>query len=164
MTAPLSIRPPRLRVDRRSILWRTLQSLIGAAVVLGGLGALYGWVEGSRPWVGPVLLLLAAVCAVDITVMPTMRYRVHRWEATDDAVYALEGWLTRRWQIVPVSRIQSIDVAAGPLQQVLGLATITVKTASQEGAVTIEGLDAALAHATVRRLKDVTGATPGDAT
>lgn len=160
----LTIRPPRLRVDRRFVLWRTLQALFWAVGVLGGLGTLYGLVAGSRPWVGPVLVVAGVVYLVNLTVMPTARYRVHRWETTDDAVYALQGWITRKWQIVPVSRIQSIDVEAGPLQQLLGIATITVVTASGDGSITIEGLTAEVAHDAVRRLKDVTAATPGDAT
>jgi hypothetical protein len=160
----LAIRPLRFRLDRRFIVWRTLQALFWAAGVLGGLGALYAFVAGSRPWVGPVLVVLGVIYAVNITVMPTVRYRVHRWETTDQAVYALQGWLTRKWQIVPVSRIQSIDVEAGPLQQALGIATVKVTTASSEGAITIEGLAAAVAGETAQQLKDITAATPGDAT
>jgi membrane protein YdbS with pleckstrin-like domain len=160
----LAIRPPRHRLDRRFILWRTLQAVFWCAGVLGALGLLYELVGATRPWAGPLLLLIGAIYLVNITVMPTWRYLVHRWEATDDAVYALAGWLTRKWQIVPVSRIQSIDVEAGPIQQLLGLATLRVTTASGDGKITIEGLDAAVAGETARRLKDVTAATPGDAT
>jgi hypothetical protein len=158
------IRAPRNRPDPRFVTWRTLQAVIGAVVVLGGLGALYGVVERTRPWLGPVLVVLAVVYLVNIAVMPTWRYRVHRWETTDDAVYALEGWLTRTWVVVPVSRIQSIDMRSGPLEQALGLATVRVTTASSEAVVTIEGLGLRVAEETVSRLKDITGATPGDAT
>jgi hypothetical protein len=89
---------------------------------------------------------------------------VHRWEATDDAVYALGGWLTRKWQIVPISRIQSIDTEIGLIQRWLGLATVTVTTASSEGKIAIEGLDVRVAEATVDRLREVAAATDGDAT
>ncbi|MET0419298.1 MAG: PH domain-containing protein [Actinoplanes sp.] len=159
-----TLRPPRHRLDRRFILWRTLQALFWCIGVLGALGLLYGLVPATRPWLGPVLLLLGVIYLVNITVMPAWRWVVHRWETTDDAVYALAGWLTRKWQIVPVSRIQSIDVEVGPIQRALGLATLRVTTASGEGKITIEGLDAAVADEAARRLKDVTAATPGDAT
>jgi membrane protein YdbS with pleckstrin-like domain len=65
---------------------------------------------------------------------------------------------------VPVSRIQSIDTEIGPLQKALGLATVTVTTASSEGKIAIEGLDLADAEQTVDRLRRTTAATPGDAT
>lgn len=160
----LRLRPPRHRLDRRFIAWRTLQALFWAVGVLGTLGAIYGYAESTRPWLGPVLLVTGPIYAVNIAVMPTWRYLVHRWEATDDAVYALGGWLTRKWQIVPISRIQSIDTEIGLIQRFLGLATITVTTASSEGKVMIEGLDVRVAEATVDRLREVAAATEGDAT
>jgi len=160
----LRLRPPRHRLDRRFIVWRTLQALFWGIAVLGALGALYGYAEVTRPWLGPILLVIGLIYAVNIAVMPTWRYLVHRWEATDDAVYALQGWLTRKWQVVPVSRIQSIDTEIGLLQRYLGLATITVTTASSEGNVTIEGLSVAVAEQTVDRLREITGTTEGDAT
>ena len=95
---------------------------------------------------------------------PAARPAAGQGDHTDDAVYALEGWLSRKWVIVPISRIQSIDLETGPLQQVLGLATVKVTTAAPEAHVTIEGLDRDAADEAVRHLKDVTAATPGDAT
>lgn len=163
-TETWEIRPPQHRVDRRFIVWQTLVAVLWSAGVLGVLGAIYRFAEVTRPWLGPVLIVLAVLLAVQILVAPTARYLVHRWQATDDAVYALEGWLTRRWQIVPISRIQSIDTEIGPLQQLLGLATIRVTTASSEGKISIEGLDATVARTTVDRLREVTAATAGDAT
>lgn len=141
-----------------------MQALFWGIGILGSLGAVYGYVEVVRPWLGPVLVVVGSIYAVNITVMPTWRYLVHRWEATDDAVYALQGWLTRKWQIVPVSRIQSIDTEIGPIQRYLGLATIAVTTASPEGKITIEGLPVRIAEETVDRLRDVVAATTGDAT
>ncbi|MEV6633682.1 PH domain-containing protein [Actinoplanes sp. NPDC051470] len=163
-TEAWEIRPPQHRVDRRFIVWQTLVAVLWSAGVLGVLGAIHRFAEVTRPWLGPVLIVLAVLLAVQILVAPTARYLVHRWQATDDAVYALEGWLTRRWQIVPISRIQSIDTEIGPLQQLLGLATIRVTTASSEGKISIEGLDATVARTTVDRLREVTAATAGDAT
>ena len=160
----MEIRPPRHHVDRRFVLWRTLQALFWGVGVLGVLGVIWLRAEPARPWIGPPWVILAVVYAINVVVMPTWRYRVHRWEATDDTLYALEGWLSRTWRVVPVSRIQSIDTEAGPLQQMLGIATVKVTTASHEGGVTVEGLDAAVARDTVDRLREVTAATPGDAT
>jgi membrane protein YdbS with pleckstrin-like domain len=163
-SAPLRLRPPRRRLNRRFILWRTLQAVFWCAGVMGVLTAIFWYAEATRPWLGPVLLVTGVLYAVNITVMPTWRYRVHRWETTDDAVYALSGWITRRWQIVPVSRIQSIDTEIGPLQRRLGIATISVTTASSEGKITIEGVEVGAAEETVDRLREITGATAGDAT
>jgi membrane protein YdbS with pleckstrin-like domain len=107
---------------------------------------------------------VAGIFAANLLFMPTYRYFVHRWETTDEAVYSLSGWITREWRIVPVSRIQSIDTVQGPIEQLLGLSTIKVTTASHEGHVKIEGLETPIAEEAVRRLNEIAQATPGDAT
>ena len=96
--------------------------------------------------------LLVPLVLVSVVVEPVWRYRVHRWEITEDAVYTLEGWLSRTWRIVPVSRIQTVDTTRGPLQQLLGLASISVRTASHAGSTGIEHLDAATAQAVAHDL------------
>ena len=68
-----------------------------------------------------------------IGVRPRLRYRVHRWEVTDEAVYTLTGWLSRTWTLVPISRIQTVDVTRGVMQQLFGLASVAVLTASSRG-------------------------------
>ena len=160
----LALRPPRHRLDRRFIARPTVQALLWGLGVLGVLAAVYGYAPALRAWLGPVMLVAGAIYLVNVVAMPTGRYLVHRWEATDDAVYALTGWLTKKWQIVPISRIQTIDTEIGLLQRAFGLATIAVTTASSEGRITIEGLDVRVAEQTVDRLRAVTAAAAGDAT
>lgn len=160
----LRLRPPRYRVERRAVWLWTIHALIWAAAILGGLGLTYGIVESSQPWVGPIMAVAAAVLAVHVAVMPTCRYLIHRWESTDSAVYSLRGWLQREWRVTPISRIQTVDTVKGPLQQLLGLATLRVTTASREGGISIAGLDADVAAETARQLTEITQATPGDAT
>ena len=77
---------------------------------------------------------------------PRLRYRVHRWEVTDEAVYTLTGWLTRTWTLVPISRIQTVDVTRGVLQQLFGLSSVAVLTASSQGTVRVPHLEADVAQ------------------
>ncbi|MEV4319805.1 PH domain-containing protein [Actinocrispum sp. NPDC049592] len=161
----MRIRPPRNRLSPRFIVWRTLNTFFWALFVIGLFVVPYLIWEDARTWLGPVIWFLVAVFGVNILFMPTYRYYVHRWETTDDAVYTLTGWISREWRIVPISRIQSIDTVQGPIEQMLKLATVKVTTAAAgRHGVTIEGLDAELAKEAVRRLNEITQATPGDAT
>ena len=112
---------------------------------------------------------LAAVAAVllgiwSIAVVPLWRYAVHRWEVTDEAVYTRVGWLTQENRVAPISRVQTVDTERGPLERLLGLATVTVTTASSAGAVRIEALDLDVAERTVTRLTDIAALHRGDAT
>ncbi|RZQ61154.1 PH domain-containing protein [Amycolatopsis suaedae] len=160
----LRIRSPRHRLDPKFIVWRTLNTLFWGIGTLGVLLFPYFMWESTNRWLGPIIWVIAGIYVVNLLFMPTYRYFVHRWETSDEAVYSLTGWITREWRIVPISRIQSIDTVKGPVQQLLGLATVKVTTASGEGGITIEGLSVAVAEETVRHLNEITQVTPGDAT
>lgn len=144
--------------------WWTVRAATGWLVALVvAAGAVLAMPDRPGGW--PLALGgLAVLAAAHTAVMPGWRYRVHRWEATADAVYTQAGWLTQEWRVAPMSRIQTVDTHRGPLQQVFGLATVTVTTASAAGPLHIEGLDARLAGELVERLTATTQATPGDAT
>ena len=131
------------------------------AVVLGVLALL---IEPARPW---LLLALGIALVIGIPymiVMPLWRYRVHRWEVTEDAVYTRTGWLWQEWRIAPMSRIQTVDTARGPLEQAFRLSSVTVTTASAAGPLKIKGLDRSVAEDLVEKLTEVTQAHLGDAT
>jgi hypothetical protein len=96
--------------------------------------------------------------------MPQWRYRVHRWEVAPEAVYTRAGWLHQESRIAPISRIQTVDSERGPLEQLFGLANVTVTTASAAGPLKIEGLDHQTAQRLVDDLTTAAHATRGDAT
>lgn len=89
---------------------------------------------------------------------------MHRWETTDEALYAASGWLWQRWRVVPLSRVQTVDLFRSPIQQMFGLSGVMVTTASASGAVKIKGLDRDTAAELVESLTKRTEATPVDAT
>lgn len=159
-----ALRQPAHRVSRRAIVWWTVRALIGWLVVLAPATVAVLVVPQRPPGAVAALVVLVLLAATHTAVMPRWRYHVHRWEATDDAVYTQAGWLNQEWRVAPMSRIQTVDTERGPLQQLFGLATVTVTTASAAGALRIEGLEVRLAGELVEQLTATTQATPGDAT
>ena len=130
-TAPLPARAPAWSLSRSAIgLWVTEGAI--SSVALGTAAVLFaifepGDLDGPLPalrWLVPIAAALYAV--VTVGIRPWFRFRVHRWEVTADAVYTLTGWLTRTWTLVPISRIQTVDVTRGVLQQLFGLSTVAV--------------------------------------
>ena len=160
----LHLRPPRHRVSRRAIRWWTVQAVLNALATLVPLLVVLSVWPGAPSWLGTAVVVVAVAAVGYVLVMPRWRYRVHRWEATDDAVYTSAGWLNQEWRVAPMSRIQTVDTARGPLQQLFGLATVTVTTASAAGPLRIDGLDHPTAVALAEQLTAVTGTAPGDAT
>ncbi|MGW0245226.1 PH domain-containing protein [Nocardia goodfellowii] len=145
--------------------------LLWAAQVAAGwvvpVVALAVWAAVDADRRGPALsaLSVAVVLAVlTVVVVPLWRYAVHRWEVTEEAVYTRVGWLTQESRVAPISRVQTVDTQRGPLERMLGLATVTVTTASAAGAVHISALDLPVAEQTVQRLTEIAAQHRGDAT
>ncbi|WP_243789686.1 PH domain-containing protein [Saccharopolyspora gloriosae] len=138
-----------------------------AALVLPpliALAVLAALIEPARPWLVLALVVVAVLGVPYLIVMPQWRYRVHRWENTDDAVYTAAGWLRQEWRVAPMSRIQTVDTVRGPLQRMFGLSSVTVTTASAAGPLRIDGLDHRVATELVDVLTATTQAVRGDAT
>jgi uncharacterized protein len=160
--AELPLRPPAHQADRRVVTWWRLRAAGGAVVPVAAAAVLLSLTGAA--WAVALLVATLAAGAAYVAVVPPWLYRISRWEVTDRAVYTLHGWLVREWRIAPISRVQTVDTERGPLQQLLGLATVTVTTASARGAVRIRGLREAHAAELARVLTETTQATPGDAT
>lgn len=160
----VALRPPRNRVDRRAVgYWLTseLLSVIVPTVILLVLAVI---ITPARPW---LLLATGIVLVIGLPyglAAPFWRYRVHRWEVTDDAVYTRTGAFWQEWRIAPMSRIQTVDTARGPLERMFRLASVTVTTASAAGPLKIQGLDHDVAADLAARLTETAQANRGDAT
>lgn len=157
------LRDPAHRVSPRARLLWAVAALVRAVVVAVVLLLLSEvWQVFAMPvwgWVAYVVVALAYAVG-----MPTLRWRTHRWEATDTAVYTQTGWLSRERRIAPMSRVQTVDFSQGPVSRLLGLAEVTVTTASAAGPLEIAGLERGVAQELVADLTRRADVEPGDAT
>lgn len=160
----LRLRPPRERVDHRAVAWWTAQSALTVVPVLVVLVACAAFIGPARFWLLLAAAVVGALGLAYVLVMPRWRYRVHRWEVTEDAVYTASGWLWQEWRVAPMSRIQTVDSARGPVQRMFGLTSVIVTTASAAGPISIHGLTHWDATDVVDRLTEITQQTQGDAT
>ena len=100
-----------------------------------------GWPSGA----GVVLLILL------VWLFPLRRYRAWGFQRGEDELIVKHGLMVRKLTVVPFGRVQHIDIAQGPLQRVLGLATLVLNTAGTRGAaVKLPGLD----HREAEALRD----------
>jgi uncharacterized protein len=159
-----TLRPPRNLVSRRAVFYWTARAALGWLVLFGIQLAVWSQDPGEDRLHLTVLAATGAAALLHLIVMPQWRYRVHRWEATSEAVYTQSGWFTQERRIAPVSRIQTVDSHIGAFEQLFRLANVTVTTASAAGPLHIHGLDRATAQALVDHLTRTTQASTGDAT
>lgn len=162
-------REPAWRVAKQAIGYWTVSEIIGwlfflvPAVVASFVvpESVPGWLDtliDLLPW---AVLVLAVASTL---ILPRFRYAVHRWEVTEEGIFTLTGWLSLTWVLVPISRIQTVDVNRGPLQRMFGLASVAVRTASAQGTVTIDQLDHRTAVTVADDLSHRANLTDDDAT
>ncbi|MCM0677437.1 PH domain-containing protein, partial [Micromonospora phytophila] len=120
------------------LIWVELLRLAMVLVVVaGGLGV--GWALSGHGLVGValgVVLLLGAWRAVAIV----RAVRVWGYAEREDDLLVRHGLLVRRLSIVPYSRMQFVDVSAGPLERAFDLATVQLHTAAAASDARVPGL------------------------
>ena len=154
--------PTQLVCPRAKQQWR-LSILVSAIVPAAGTVVAWLWPDTDR-WIALLGLALTLVVLLAAAVTPEVRYRIHRWEVTADAVHTRRGLLRVEDRIAPLSRVQTVDSVQSFTQRLFRVRSLTVTTASAAGPITIEGLDADLAQRLVAELAAITAREQDDAT
>ena len=126
---------PRLATVRRAMLAIVTAVLVVAAVAW--------WAFGSLSAAVLLVLLVAGGCVAGCAWWLVGR-SVRRWgyAELEHELYITRGALFRRLVAVPYSRMQYVDVHAGPADQLSGIATLQLHTASPGTSAVIPGLPA----------------------
>jgi len=121
-------------------MWKARQvSLALTALPLALAAAVPSWVFGGSTAGVPVTVAVVVLVAL---VWSVLRGRYRSWgylERADDLVVR-HGLLFRQVTVVPYGRMQFIDVSAGPIDRVFGLATVQLHTAAAASDARIPGL------------------------
>ncbi|MCX4471214.1 PH domain-containing protein [Micromonospora sp. NBC_01655] len=131
-----------------NLIWVELLRL---AAVLGVLllGLAVGWALSGHWLFGGAL---GAVVLAGAWRVVTIVRAVHAWgyAERENDLLVRHGLLVRRLSIVPYSRMQFVDVSAGPLERAFDLATVQLHTAAAASDARVPGLPPAEAS----RLRD----------
>ena len=120
-----------LRV-RTLILWLTLTA---GALAFDRIAL----AETRLAWLVPGLF--AVLTALAVVVLPNRTYRRLRYRLTGRLLQVMRGWMVHSDTVVPLVRVQHLDVVRGPLEKMFGTATLVVHTAGTlNSTVTVPGL------------------------
>ncbi len=114
---------------RSAIGWFTLSAIIAVA------DAFLHWRFGTAFGFAVVPTLVLGVIAI-VFLVPG-RWRRLGYAFTDRELHVARGWFTYRHTVVPVSRVQHIDVSQGPIERTAGVATLILHTAGTEGSLVV---------------------------
>lgn len=122
-------------------MWKARQVSLALTTVPIALAAtIPSWVFGGSTAGVPVTLVVVVLVAIAWMVL---RGRYRSWgylERADDLIVR-HGLLFRQVSVVPYGRMQFIDVSAGPIDRIFGLATVQLHTAAAASDARIPGLE-----------------------
>ena len=103
------------------------------------------WESGFN---GLATIGVAMVAFVAVTLAPQRIHARLRYRLTGRLLQVLRGWLFHTDTVVPLVRVQHLDVVRGPLDKMFGTAALVVHTAGTHNSiVTVPGLEAERAEA-----------------
>lgn len=95
----------------------------------------------ETPFGGVLPAAIAAIGLSTVTVAPNRTYRRLRYRLTERILQVVRGWLFHTDTVVPLVRVQHLDVVRGPLDKMFGTASLVVHTAGTHNSiVTLPGL------------------------
>ena len=111
---------------------------IPALLLAAGLAAAGGASGSAGAFVGAGAALLAGLLLLPLA---GRRYRSWGYAEREDDLLVRRGVMFARLTVVPYGRMQFIDVSAGPLERLFGLATVRLHTAAAATDARIPGLE-----------------------
>ena len=81
----------------------------------------------------PLAMLGMAIAVV--TIAPQRIYRRLRYRLTGQVLQVLRGWLFHTDTVVPLVRVQHLDVVRGPFDKLFGTASLVVHTAGTHNSI-----------------------------
>ena len=109
---PLTVAFATLRIAR-GMIW---------PAVVGGFSAGGGEVERVLP-------IFLGILAVPAVIGAVLTYVFYRWRLTPDELLLQQGVLSRRFRVIPLARVQNVEVRQNLAQRLAGVAELRVETA-----------------------------------
>lgn len=138
-------------------VWRIKLGLFWSLITLGMAAyELFQFLGNGDGWIptGVRTLLILALTVIIVVVVPSLRYRFWRYELREDELFLQRGILNRVRTVVPLRRIQHLDVSQDILEKEFDLGKLIVHTAgSRSSDVVLPGLHIEEAEGLRDRLK-----------
>jgi membrane protein YdbS with pleckstrin-like domain len=160
--APIATEPEFRNLDPRVIkLWRVRHAIV--SIVLLGMATIAVVSIGfaTNRWLWPIIgwQVLLALRVVLLFWYPARSYKSWGYRIDGKVLETKRGIWFRIHQLLPLARLQHVDLHTGPIERSFGLASLLLHTAgTQHASIVVPGLDAREAA----RLRDELVAIGGD--
>lgn len=141
---------PKQRLSKNSIKAMLISELIGNAIwlpilaVFFYLDARFNWWE----WVGWVLWVVLGVTVLSmiysLTIQPFLLYKNFRYEVDEEFLQIKRGVFVENYELIPMTKIQSVATNQGPVQRRYSLYGLSVETMSSAHTIPMLSKEVAL--------------------
>jgi membrane protein YdbS with pleckstrin-like domain len=121
------------RLSNKAVPYLRVSALIDMVfwlIIAGVVTGLALWFE----WPAYIIWIAAGVFIflfiLNVLVRPIIFYRVTRYELSEEQIIVKKGFLIIRTTLIPIKRIQGVELSTGPVSRRYGLSVLRAKTAS----------------------------------
>lgn len=82
-----------------------------------------------------IYAIIMVVAVLNVFISPYFRYHRYRYKLDEDALEVIEGYIFVSHNIVPIERIQNIELQQGPIDRMFGVSKMTITTGGGEETV-----------------------------
>lgn len=124
-----------IKLDPRAKKCMMVNSIIAWAIILVVAIILDFVLIKAKVWCIIIALVLVLLAALDIFIVPGVRYERYRYILNDNVIRVREGFLWIKETIVPIERLHKIQVYQGPIDRIFKLSAVRVTTAGGDGVI-----------------------------
>lgn len=97
------------------------------ASVVTGLSLWFEWPKYII-WIAAGVFIILFI--INVIIRPMIYYRVTRYELADEQIIVKKGFILIRTTLIPIKRIQGVELVTGPVSRRYNLSILRAKTAS----------------------------------
>ncbi|WP_411348797.1 PH domain-containing protein [Paenibacillus sp. WLX2291] len=123
------LHPDWILAERKSALISNGIWLLAVLVMLS-VPSLLDWFR-VPVWIWIIAILVVVLrMGMNAFVLPYFRYEKFAFNVSDEEVHIHRGWLFISEMIVPMTRVQHVELESGPILRQYGLASVEIVTAA----------------------------------
>lgn len=129
-------------LDKKAITIMRINAIIGL-LIFGAAYFIFKLLEIEMPKevsiaVNLIIGIIFVLLIFNVVLFPNIRYQRYKYYVNDEMIDVKKGLIVITRSIVPIERVQKIELTMGPIDRCYGLSTVVIYTAA--GVVSIKFL------------------------
>lgn len=91
--------------------------------------------EALKTVVNTIYFLLNGIFALNIIYEPTIAFKRHKYKISENSIETITGIYAIKHTIIPIRRLQQIDIKEGMINRIFGLVDINLVTAGESSKI-----------------------------